>query len=112
MGVRRSIRILQTALGCGVDGWFGPITATAAERCDAGATVVSYCRVREGIYKNLVERNPRLGKFLKGWLKRLNSLRREAGLPGPESAEPRTRGGEAIARIPDLGEDQPLEQWQ
>ena len=44
--------------------------------------------------------------FLKGWLNRLNSLRREVGLPGFESAAEYDMGDAPyIARIPDIGEN-------
>lgn len=112
MGVRRSIRILQTSLGCAADGRFGPITAAASAGCDPGPTALTYCRVREEIYRSLARRNPTLGKFLKGWLNRLNSLRKEVGLPGPDAPGPRTRGRHPVVRIPDLAEDQPLEPWR
>ena len=36
MGVGRAVRMLQGALGCAVDGDFGPITREAAETCDLG----------------------------------------------------------------------------
>lgn len=111
MGVRRSIKILQTALGCPADGRFGPVTAGAAAACDLGATAASFCRVREGIYRGLARKNPTLGKFLKGWLNRLASVRKAAGLPGPAVRAPGVRRGRSVARIPDLTEDQPLEQW-
>ena len=111
MGVRRAVRILQTALGCGVDGDFGPATARAAAACDVGATVAAYCNIREGVYRNLAERNPKLGKFLKGWLNRLNALRKEAGLPGFEAAlDPADAG--PIARIADLPDGAALEPWK
>jgi lysozyme family protein len=110
MGVRRSVRILQTVLGCVVDGSFGPKTRTAAAACDMGTTVAAYCQLREKVYRILVERNPKLRKFLKGWLNRLNALRHEAGLPGFE-AVPKVDFGETrrIARIPDLAEGELLE---
>lgn len=111
MGVRRSIKILQTSLGCEPDGKFGRLTLAAAAGCDLGATAATYCKVREGIYRNLAQRNPNLGKFLQGWLNRLNSLRKVVGLPALEVAGPSTRSREPIVRIPDLAEDQPLEQW-
>lgn len=113
MGVRRSVRILQSALGCGVDGAFGPTTAAAAAGCDIGATVAKYCQIREGVYRGLVQKNPVLGKFLKGWLNRLNALRKHAGLPGFESAAELDFGDAgAIARVPDLDAEQPLEDWR
>lgn len=111
MGIRRAVRILQTALGCGVDGAFGPATAAAAAACDIGATVTEYCRIREGVYRSLAERNPRLAKFLNGWLNRLNALRKEAGLPGYESAPDLADAG-PIARLADLPEGAALETWK
>jgi lysozyme family protein len=110
MGVRRSVRILQTALRCGVDGQFGPETKGAVAACDVGATAGAYCQVREDVYRALVRNNPKLGKFLKGWLNRLNALRHEAGLPGFESVQGVDFGDTGyIARIPDLGEGESLE---
>jgi lysozyme family protein len=111
MGIRRSVRILQSALGCGVDGAFGQATARAAAECDIGATVAEYCRIREGVYRNLAERNPKLAKFLKGWLNRLNALRKEAGLPGLESVPVLADTG-PIARIADLPDGAALETWK
>ena len=44
--------------------------------------------------------------FLKGWLNRLNALRKEVGLPGYEAAVPLDFGDTGyIAKIPDIGED-------
>jgi lysozyme family protein len=111
MGIGRAVRILQTALGCGVDGDFGRATASAAAECDIGATVTEYCRIREGVYRSLAERNPKLAKFLKGWLNRLNALRKEAGLPGFESAPDLAETG-PTARIADLPEGAALETWK
>jgi lysozyme family protein len=111
MGVRRSVKILQTALGCPADGQFGPMTARAAGACDVVATAAACCRIREGIYQSLVAKNPALSKFLNGWLRRVASLRSAADLPGGA-----TRGGGDVtggaSKIPDLAEDQPLEPWE
>lgn len=113
MGVRRSVRILQTALACGVDGNFGPTTVAAAAGCDVGETVAEYCRIREGIYRGLAAKRPALAKFLKGWLNRLNALRQFAGLPGFEAASALDFGDTgSIARVPDLAAEQPLDDWR
>ena len=49
---------------------------------------------------------PDLRVFLRGWLNRLNALRREVGLPviGMEGPASPAEAG-PIMRIPDLGED-------
>jgi lysozyme family protein len=106
MGVGRAVRMLQAALGCDVDGDFGPATRNAAESCSLGATIVAYCDEREAYYRRLAEQRPKLDVFLKGWLNRLSALRKEVGLPGYESAAPLDFGDTGyIAKIPDLGKD-------
>jgi lysozyme family protein len=106
MGVGRAVRLLQAALGCGVDGAFGPQTETAAAGCDLGTTVIAYCDAREAYYRRLAERKPRLAVFLRGWLNRLNALRSEVGLPGFEAAVPLDFGDTGyVAKVPDLGQD-------
>jgi len=106
MGPGRAVRLLQAALGTGVDGDFGPATEGAVAACDPGDAIVKYCDARESYYRRLVSNRPELGVFLKGWLNRLNALRREVGLPGFESARDFDSGdADHIARIPDVGED-------
>src|SRR3712207_3714185 len=106
MGVGRAVRMLQAALGCDVDGDFGPGTRRAAEACDAGAAVAAYCDRREAYYRGLAKKNPKLAVFLKGWMNRLDALRREIGLPGYEAAAPLDFGGTGhIAKVPEVDED-------
>jgi lysozyme family protein len=106
MGVGRAVRFLQGAVACPVDGDFGPGTEKAFAACDRGAAVIHYCNAREAFYDRLIEKNPKLATFRKGWLNRLNALRKAAGLPGFESAkESGPLEGEHIMRIPDIGQD-------
>jgi len=106
MGPGRAVRLLQGAVGTDVDGDFGPATERAVAACDPGEAIVRYCDAREAYYRTLVRNRPELGVFLKGWLNRLNSLRREVGLPGFESVDGLDLGDAPyIARIPDVGEN-------
>jgi lysozyme family protein len=106
MGPARAVRFLQRAVGCDADGDFGPGTERAVAACDAGNAVEKYCNIREAFYRQIVQNNPSQAVFLKGWMNRLNSLRREAGLPGFESAADFDLGDTGfIARIPDIGQD-------
>jgi lysozyme family protein len=106
MGPGRAVRLLQGAVGTGVDGDFGPKTERAVAACDLGQAMVRYCDAREAYYRGLVRQRADLGVFLRGWLNRLNALRREVGLPGYESAAEFDPGDAGyIRRIPDIGED-------
>ena len=106
MGTGRAVRFLQTAVRCGVDGDFGKGTLDAVKACDPGTAVATYCNTREAFYGRIVEKKPDQVVFLKGWLNRLNALRREVGLPGFEAAAPLDFGDPGyIAKIPDLGSD-------
>lgn len=106
MGTGRAVRLLQAAVGCPVDGAFGPTTARRAGECDLGAALTAYCAGREVYYRRLAEQRPRLRVFLRGWLNRLHGLRAEVGLPGFEAEVPLDFGETGyIARIPDVGLD-------
>jgi len=106
MGVGRAVRFLQAAVGCDVDGAFGPQTAKEAAECDLEATLEAYCNARLDYYRRLAERRPELKVFLKGWTNRLNALKAAVGLPSLEGAGSLDFGDAAyIARVPDLGVD-------
>jgi len=106
MGPGRAVRFLQQALGCGVDGDFGPATQRALSACRPGDALERYCDIREQFYHQLVARKPELSAFLKGWMNRLNSLRKEVGLPGAAVTRDIGTGTPGITRrIPDIGED-------
>lgn len=107
MGTGRSVRLLQHAAGCAVDGDFGPATERAVEAAEIGALLTGYCDAREAFYRRLAQSKPSLAIFLKGWLNRLNALRREIGLPGFESARGLDFGDTGyIAKVPDLEPDE------
>lgn len=70
MGSSRAIKIMQQCAGVKADGIIGPITRRSmlfvTEEC------LKY--KRDTFYNRLVERNYKLGKFLKGWLNRSNAI--------------------------------------
>jgi len=107
MGVGRAVRMLQRCVGCEPDGDFGPNTKKAVEAADCANTVAAYCDAREAYYRRIATTNPKLAIFLRGWLNRLNALRREVGLP---VAGPVPRGVDfgdtpSVAPVPDLEDD-------
>jgi lysozyme family protein len=57
-----------------VDGAIGPGTLAALRQSDAKAVYAAYKRGRTEYYTNLVKQRPTLGKFLKGWLARVESF--------------------------------------
>ena len=57
-----------------VDGDIGPGTMAALNRTDQRAVYRRYKQGRIDYYQDLVAKRPALGKFLNGWLKRVNSF--------------------------------------
>lgn len=77
MGPSYARRMLQKALGVPADGKWGPITRSAIRICNDKHTAVSMCHIRRARYHELVQKNAALGTFLKGWLRRVDSLEGE-----------------------------------
>jgi lysozyme family protein len=57
-----------------VDGEIGAVTMGALKAIDSKVVYRLYKQGRIEYYRDLVERRPPLGKFLNGWLKRVNSF--------------------------------------
>lgn len=73
MGVGRANKMLQTVLGVKADGVIGPKTIEAIAQCPD--VVDKYLNFRVDMYQRFVSAKPSLGRFLKGWLNRVNGLR-------------------------------------
>lgn len=77
-GPGRAVRLLQSVLGVAIDGKLGPKTMTAAwERPGLASSLLD---ARIGYYVGLVAANPRLQKFLNGWVRRVEDQRKTLGL--------------------------------
>lgn len=75
-GPGNAVRMLQGALGVTVDGQFGPATLKAVQACEEKGTVARYLAARAQHYADEVARRPASARFLKGWMNRLDALRR------------------------------------
>jgi lysozyme family protein len=84
VGPGQAARFLQRAVGADADGVIGPKTLQAVQAaCDdrgAKSVALAVCLQRNQFYRALVERKPVFGKFLRGWLRRVEDLNREINL--------------------------------
>jgi lysozyme family protein len=108
-GPKQAIKLLQQAAGMpdlSCDGKWGPATRARVTMAAANApALVEACLVkRESFYRRLVEINPKLGAFIRGWMNRITSLREhlqpllakaQGGGAGAESAVFRNDGWRA-----------------
>ena len=76
-GVGQAARLFQRAAGVTVDGVLGPISLGHVTN---PGVVERYLLERVWFYRSLVSQKATLGKFLVGWLRRLESLAHPASL--------------------------------
>jgi lysozyme family protein len=113
MGPVRAVKMLQQAVGVGVDGDFGAETQKACDACSPEDTVALYCSIREALYRKFAQA-PGQDRFLAGWMNRLNALRGEAGVPGFKkrgSSEADFGDSDHIERVPDISPNDSIEKW-
>ena len=113
MGPLRAVKMLQQAVGVGLDGNFGQETQKACDACNPADAVARYCSIREALYRRFAQA-PGQDRFLAGWMNRLNALRGEAGVPGFKSRGPDEidfGDTDHIERVPDISPDDPIEAW-
>lgn len=81
-GPSRAIKHLQTALGVAPDGGLGPKTLAAlAAAGDYERVLTVMLATRDTFFRSIVAHDPTQARFLKGWLNRVNALRRTVGVP-------------------------------
>jgi lysozyme family protein len=74
LGVQPAAKLLQAVVGAKVDGLIGPRTMQLVARHEPRQLASRVIAARCGYYVRLTIENPRLQKFLPGWLKRLGEL--------------------------------------
>jgi lysozyme family protein len=83
-GIGQQMKFLQRAAGVNPDGAWGPNTSRATgnmiSEIGLKALCIDVCDKKEEFYKNLVSKKPNLNRFLRGWLNRLNDLRKDCEL--------------------------------
>jgi lysozyme family protein len=77
-GPGRAAKWLQQAVGVDPDGHIGVITLTALKSANPKDVVVKMSGFRADNYNELVAANPKLKKFLKGWLSRTTRVQTDA----------------------------------
>lgn len=73
-GTRTAVKLLQRMLGLQDDGAIGRMTVDAANNYN-GDVVADYKRARKAYYEKIIERNPKLGVFKKGWFNRIETTK-------------------------------------
>ncbi len=74
-GKGRSIKMLQKVLKLKPDGIFGPATLKAVNSLECGSCGNCFVEARIQFYSELCVDNPKLMKFRKGWLNRVNACK-------------------------------------
>jgi lysozyme family protein len=72
---RIALKQLQRIVGVKDDGVIGPETLAKVNGSNLIKTFSMYRLIRKQYYKDLVIRKPRLNKFLKGWLNRVDKFK-------------------------------------
>jgi lysozyme family protein len=84
MGAGQAVKFLQRAAQASDDGAWGPATKKALndalDKLGAKILAKDLCDQREAFYCQLARNKPQLSRFLKGWVIRVDDLRKECEL--------------------------------
>jgi lysozyme family protein len=75
-GIHQAAIILQRTLGVVEDGNIGPKTLAATREKDADIIAILAIEEREHFYRVLAEKQPKLKRYLAGWMNRCASLKK------------------------------------
>lgn len=73
-GVKKALQLLQEAAGVTADGIVGPKTTAAVVGADPEWLLARYLLRRARYYADIIKSNSSQGKYLNGWLNRLDSV--------------------------------------
>ncbi|HBR4542533.1 TPA: peptidoglycan-binding protein, partial [Klebsiella pneumoniae] len=73
-GVKKSIQLLQDAVGVSADGIIGPKTRAAVASADAEWLLLRCFLRRSRYYAEIIKANSSQGKYLNGWFNRLDEI--------------------------------------
>lgn len=77
-GYGRSIKTLQKSVGADVDGVLGSITLALIQKFDKISLINAFSDQKESFYRSIVDRKPSQIEFLKGWINRINEVKKRA----------------------------------
>lgn len=77
-GIKKSVKIIQEVVGTTADGVIGPKTIAAINNQDSASLFKTLHDRRRLNLNRIVESHPSQEKFLKGWLRRLDSIQFES----------------------------------
>jgi|694.fasta_scaffold53543_3 lysozyme family protein len=77
-GTGRSVKTLQSAIGCVSDGVIGPRTMAAINNANPKDLITKFSDARADFYQGIVARKPDQTRFIKGWLNRVEDARKLA----------------------------------
>lgn len=77
-GTGRSVKTLQSAIGCVADGVIGPKTMAVINDANTKDLIAKFSDARADFYQGIVARKPDQARFIKGWLNRVEESRKLA----------------------------------
>ena len=73
-GIPRAVKFLQQSCGAIVDGVIGPNTMQKLAKSDLKNVYNKFIELRRQFFLDIVKNRPEQNRFLKGWLKRVDSF--------------------------------------
>lgn len=74
LGLGQAVKLLQDVLGVAKDGILGPVTINALSKNNINSVIRNYVNRLICFYSKLAFFNPKLNKFLKGWINRAKRM--------------------------------------